>query len=88
MVVHLFGENCYEEKRLGTNLSAGEEPQLTIPAGTTFVAELSEPDEWCLISCTVCPGFDFEDFSFGDTEALLRTFPANSELINRLVRTT
>ena len=88
LIVHSFGEGDYKEKRLGANLSAGEEPQLTIPAGTTFAAELSEPDEWCLISCTVCPGFDFEDFSFGDTEALLRTFPANSELINRLVRTT
>ena len=86
MVVHLFGENCYEEKRLGTNLSAGEEPQLTIPAGTTFVAELSEPDEWCLIGCLVCPGFDFEDFTWGDAGVMRGRFPEQCELIGRLER--
>ena len=86
LIVHLFGENCYEVRCLGANLLAGEEPQLTIPAGTTFAAELPELGEWCLIGCTVCPGFDFEDFSFGDSEVLLGAFPENCELIERLAR--
>ena len=86
LIVHSFGESDYKEKRLGANLMVGEEPQLTITSGTIFAAELPESGEWCLISCTVCPGFDFEDFSFGDTEALLRTFPENCELIERLAR--
>ena len=86
LIVHLFGENGYEMRRLGVNLLAGEEPQLIIPAGTTFAAELPELGEWCLIGCTVCPGFDFEDFSFGDAEALLGAFPENCELIERLAR--
>ncbi|MFP6887495.1 MAG: cupin domain-containing protein [Opitutales bacterium] len=86
LIVHLFGENGYEMRRLGVNLLAGEEPQLIIPAGTTFAAELRESGEWCLISCTVCPGFDFEDFSFGDAEALLGAFPENCKLIERLGR--
>ena len=86
LIVHLFSENCYKERSMGANLLVGEEPQLTIPAGTTFAAELRESGEWCLISCTVSPGFDFEDFSFGDAEALLGAFPENCELIERLAR--
>jgi len=31
-----------EVRRLGTNLAAGERPQLVIPAGTWFAAELTE----------------------------------------------
>ena len=86
MVVHLFGENGYKEKHLGANLSAGEEPQVTVSAGTTFAAELREPSEWCLIGCSVCPGFDFKDFSGGGAGVLRGRFPEQDELIGRLDR--
>jgi len=84
LAVHLFGEKGYEEKRLGANLSTGEGPQLTISAGTTFGAELTDTSSWCLIGCLVCPGFDFADFSWADLEDLHERFPDRCELIDRL----
>lgn len=46
--------------RLGTNLSAGERPQLVVPAGHWQTAE--SLGEWTLVGCTVAPGFEFSGF--------------------------
>lgn len=46
--------------RLGTNLAAGERPQLVVPAGWWQTAE--PLGAWTLVGCTVAPGFLFEQF--------------------------
>ena len=84
--IHLFGADGYAEHRLGANLAEGETPQVTIPAGVTFGAELTNPERWCLVGCSVCPGFDFADFSWGEAEDMERRFPEQVELVRRLVR--
>ncbi|MCW2750741.1 MAG: cupin [Aeromicrobium sp.] len=45
---------------LGTNLAAGQEPQVLIPAGVWQRTQPSQ--EEALVSCLVSPGFDFDDF--------------------------
>ena len=45
---------------LGANLSAGERPQLTVPAGHWQTAASRGP--WTLVSCIVAPGFEFSGF--------------------------
>jgi predicted cupin superfamily sugar epimerase len=45
---------------LGSNLSAGEEPQGIVPAGAWQSAESA--GDWTLVGCTVAPGFDFKTF--------------------------
>jgi predicted cupin superfamily sugar epimerase len=47
---------------LGMSLTAGEQPQLTVPGGEWQTAE-PVGDEPVLVSCVVAPGFDFADFS-------------------------
>jgi uncharacterized protein len=84
MIMHLFGESGYEKKLLGANLHHGEQPQVTITAQTTFGAELPNRSEWCLIGCSVCPGFDFDDFSWANCKELSGQFPEQVDLINRL----
>jgi predicted cupin superfamily sugar epimerase len=39
-----------------------------------------------LCGCTVAPGFEFEDFTMGDGDALTREFPDEAALIRRLTR--
>ena len=45
---------------LGIDLAAGERPQLIVPAGWWQAAETL--GDWTLVSCTVAPGFLFENF--------------------------
>ena len=61
-VVLLYEEGHGEVRRLGLDLAAGARPQLVIPRGTWFAAELDDAATHCLFGCTVAPGFDFADF--------------------------
>jgi hypothetical protein len=45
---------------LGTDLDAGQRPQLLVPAGQWQAAE--SLGSWTLVSCTVSPAFDFAGF--------------------------
>lgn len=49
---------------LGTDIMAGECPQLVIPPGDWQRAR-PRGDQPCLVSCVVVPGFDFADFELG-----------------------
>jgi hypothetical protein len=42
---------------LGTDLAAGERPQVVVPAGVWQSAERLA--DWVLVGCTVFPAFDF-----------------------------
>jgi predicted cupin superfamily sugar epimerase len=46
--------------RLGTDLEAGERPQVTVPAGVWQTARCL--GEWTLVGCTVAPAFEFGSF--------------------------
>ena len=45
---------------LGSSLSAGELPQLVVPANSWQSAE--SLGEWTLVGCTAAPGFEFSGF--------------------------
>lgn len=49
---------------LGMDLAAGERPQLIVPPGWWQAAE--SLGEWTLVSCTVAPGFVFENFELAE----------------------
>ena len=51
------------ELPLGTDLAAGQRPQLLVPAGHWQAARPA--DDAVLVSCVVVPGFDFADFTLG-----------------------
>lgn len=46
--------------RLGSDLVAGERPQIIVPAGTWQTAH--SLGAWTLVGCTVAPGFAFNGF--------------------------
>ncbi|RNL75383.1 cupin domain-containing protein [Nocardioides marmorisolisilvae] len=54
----------YDEHRLGSDISGGEQPQLLVPGSAWQAAR--PVDEAVLVSCVVVPGFDFADFTLGD----------------------
>ncbi len=69
---------------LGLAAQRGEKPQLLVPGHTVFGAEVAAADSFCLVSCMVSPGFDYQDFELFSAETLSRLFPSHQELIERL----
>ncbi|MFM1876237.1 MAG: hypothetical protein RL266_1974 [Bacteroidota bacterium] len=87
LVIHeIKPDGSYEEHRLGLNLDKGERPQLVIAANSWFASEVANGGTWCLVGCTVSPGFDFQDFELADRERLKAMFPVHIDIIHRLTR--
>lgn len=49
-----------EARHLGPGLTAGQRPQIIVPAGWWQTA--TSLGAWTLVGCTVAPGFDFAGF--------------------------
>lgn len=80
LVVHMFDEGMYRQELVG--ISASAKPQLVIPAGAVFAAEVKDANSFGLAGCMVSPGFDFEDFRMVDAEELIEIFPEEEEVIS------
>ena len=60
LTLQIAGSNGVTTIRLGADLTAGERPQVVVPAGAWQAAE--SRGAWTLVGCTVAPGFDFSGF--------------------------
>ena len=85
-VLMLAPDGSSRVARLGLDLARGERPQLVIPSGTWFGTELVAGAPFCLIGCTVAPGFEFSDFELGDAAELSRRYPEQRQRIARMSR--
>lgn len=87
VIIFLFDQN----KNLQT-IQLGHESkvfQKTIPANTWFAARLLSKNSFCLVSCAVAPGFEFDDFEIAKREELLIEFGfslENKQAIEELTR--
>jgi len=72
--------------RLGTNLRAGEQVQLLVPAGVWQGTRLIGDGKVALLGCTVTPGFDFADYRNAEFEELAAQWPGERERIRGLTR--
>ncbi len=84
VTVHVFDEDGHRAVRLGDGCAPAPAWQVVVPAGAAFGAEVDAPDGWCLVGCTVAPGFDFADFTWADADELRRRHPACADVIDRL----
>ena len=60
--------------------------QVTIKANTWFCARPTNANSYCLVSCSVGPGFDFKDFKLATEQELLEQFPGQLALIQEFIR--
>lgn len=67
---------------LGTDLRAGQEPQILVSRGV-WQGSFTDGD-FALLGTTVAPGFDFSDYEHGERAALVTQFPEFTDLIRRL----
>lgn len=71
---------------LGTDLAAGQRPQILVPAGVWQGTRLVDGGKVALLGCTVTPGFDFADYRGGSYAELAAKWPAEAERIRKLTR--
>lgn len=87
LLIHVIYPNgVYQQLKLGSILEDGEAFQQVVPAGTWFASEPVANADFCLVGCTVSPGFDFRDFELADRVQLMGDHPQHRELICRLTR--
>lgn len=70
---------------LGSNVMAGEVPQLVVPHGVWQGTRLKgdNPAAWALMGCTVAPGFEYDHFHIKSRTELNKLFPHLIEEIQR-----
>jgi predicted cupin superfamily sugar epimerase len=64
-----------------TLLGGNDQLQYIVPAGHWFAS--TSLGEYSFVSCTVSPGFDFEDFEMAKKQDLFEKFPKYGDIINK-----
>ncbi len=82
----ISNKGTYQQFTIGNDFTKGQTPQLIVPGGDWFAAEIVEKDGFALVGCTVAPGFDFSDFDLAKQSYLIEKFPQHQEIIKRLTR--
>ena len=72
--------------RLGTDLAAGEQVQVVVPAGVWQGTRLVGDGKVALLGCTVTPGFDYADYRNASADELTAKWPGHADLIRALTR--
>lgn len=82
--IHILGPDQGDARQpmLGIGLEEGQRPQILVPGGTWQAAETT--GDWSLVGTTMAPGFDWDRFELGTSERLIRRWPEQQELIERL----
>ena len=71
---------------IGTDLAAGERPQVVARSGVWQGSRLKAGGSWALMGCSVSPGFEFEDYETGGREELSARWPEFAAEIVKLTR--
>jgi len=70
---------------LGSDLRAGQEPQLTVPGGVWQGSRpLAGMHGYTLLGCTMAPGFDYADYVRGKRAELAAAWSCPTELLEAL----
>jgi predicted cupin superfamily sugar epimerase len=83
-MLQLWPDGSGREVVLGTNLTAGQVPQLVVPAGVWQGTRLVGETGFALLGCTVAPGFDYADYTSASRAELTAKWPAFADEIARL----
>lgn len=85
-MLQLHPSGAVHEAAIGTDIRAGQRPQVVVPAGTWQGAALEAGGRFALLGTTMTPGFEFDDFELGWRSDLLDRYPAAAAGIERLTR--
>jgi uncharacterized protein len=80
-MVQLWPDGRTEIILLGSDLAAGQRPQVIVPAGVWQGSRLLGGCEFALMGTTMAPAFDYADYESGEREVLMNRYPQAAERI-------
>ena len=83
LTVYAIDNNNGKLSKIKMGKSRGEAPQVAIKANTWFAASLNNKKSYCLLGCTVSPGFDYTDWELGKRNKLIKMYPQYRTIIER-----
>jgi uncharacterized protein len=87
LMLRLLPDGTARTITLGSNLSAGHEPQVVVRGGIWFGCRLVSGGKFALMGTTMSPGFDPADYEHGNAELLIEQYPGHAKMI-RMYTTT
>lgn len=85
LILHLLHEDgTYEKVIMGKDVLQGQRVQFVVPAQVWQAGETVPEGDYSLFGCTLAPGFTGTCFEGGKVEELLKAYPAQAEIIERL----
>ncbi|QJW97855.1 cupin domain-containing protein [Frigoriglobus tundricola] len=75
-MLQLWPDGSGREVVLGSDIAAGEVPQLVVPGGVWQGTRLVGDTGFALLGCTVAPGFDYADYRGASRAELTAKWPA------------
>lgn len=85
-MLQLFPDGTGREVVIGSDVLAGQEPQVVVPPGVWQGSKLEPGVEFALLGATMSPGFDYADYEQGPRDALTTQYPSYSRQIATLTR--
>jgi hypothetical protein len=83
-MLQLHPDGTGQEILVGSDVLAGQAPQVVVPANVWQGSCLVEGGEYALLGCTVAPGFDYADYEDGRRGQLISQYGEFHQLITRL----
>lgn len=84
-MLQLFPDGSGTEVVIGPDILSGQQVQAVVPHGVWQGSRLVDGGRWCLMSCTVSPGFAFSDYDHGQRAGLVEQWPGFIDAIDALV---
>ncbi len=85
-MLQLFPDGRVREILIGSDVLAGQQPQVIVPPRVWQGTHLEPGVEFALMGATMAPGFDYADYETGGSADLLDHYPSHAEIIRRLTR--
>ncbi|TAH24729.1 MAG: cupin domain-containing protein [Cytophagales bacterium] len=73
--IYIIEDRKLRLEKIGMNRKRGDQLQILLPKNSWFGSKVTDKDSFILVSCTVAPGFDFEDFELATRKELLIEYP-------------
>ena len=85
-MLQLMPDGLHARVLIGSDIEAGQTPQVVVPRGVWQGCRLMTGGRWALMGTTVAPAFDYGDYESGDRDELISRYPDCAELIRTLTR--